>query len=302
MGYQKHGVPLMKRWQIAIIIIVVLGSISGLELNIYLRHHPRMTKKIITIPRVIKKTTVKTMKQLQRNFVQIGLATKAQYMMIAKKTVQAKRSGQTNKVVLVGLSIVLVGSVLVFIVRRIAKQPRVLKAQNVFELDDDLPPLPEQKDPDIHADKVAEVLRARRTLQGKPEGKLSPLGKHIKKYELTDQVASLDGRVLHRIRSLVRLKNSEGLVVAEQGELGGYIEQESNLSHYRNAWVAEQAAVFGNAKVYGDAVVAGQAKVSDKARIYDLARVDGSTFVSGAAEICGKVHISQGTYTEGKRS
>lgn len=44
------------------------------------------------------------------------------------------------------------------------------------------------------------------------------------------------------------------------GDIGGWIEKESNLSG--NAWVFGNAEVYGNAKVYGDAKVYGNAKVS----------------------------------------
>jgi hypothetical protein len=301
----------MKRWQVVLIIVIVLGLITGLELNIYLRHHHRAAKKIVAIPRSIERSTVKTIKKMQRTVIHIGRTTKGQYITIAKKTSKAARSGLVGRII-VGtgglLVVVLVGGGIVAIARRIPatvrapKREKTCAAEEVV-FDDDLPPLPEKKDPEIHSAKVAEVLRARRSVQSKREGKLSPLGgQQIRKYELTDQVASQEGSVLHRIRALVRIQNADGDIVVECGELGGYIEQESNLSHYRNAWVAEQAAVFGTAKVYGDAVVAGQAKVSDKARIYDLARVDGATIVGGTAEICGKAHLSHGTYTEGKIS
>ena len=39
------------------------------------------------------------------------------------------------------------------------------------------------------------------------------------------------------------------------GELGGYIEKESNLDQYGNAWVYGNAQVYDNAWVSGNAVV-----------------------------------------------
>lgn len=78
----------------------------------------------------------------------------------------------------------------------------------------------------------------------------------MKKYELIKQENGL-----FRIRAL----KSFGCV--EEGELGGIIEKESNLSQYGNAWVyddalvCDDAEVLGNAKVHGDAEVYGNAKV-----------------------------------------
>ena len=64
------------------------------------------------------------------------------------------------------------------------------------------------------------------------------------KYILTDNTINVDGRVLHQIKSV----RSFGDV--KEGDLGGFVESEKNLSHDRNAWV------FGNAWVR-DTTVSG---------------------------------------------
>lgn len=64
-----------------------------------------------------------------------------------------------------------------------------------------------------------------------------------KKYELTDEILEVGGRVLHRINALRNFGN------IKQGEIGGWIENEDNLSHCGDCWV------YGNAEVYGDAEV-----------------------------------------------
>lgn len=46
-----------------------------------------------------------------------------------------------------------------------------------------------------------------------------------KKYELTDEILEVGGRVLHRINALRNFGN------IKQGEIGGWIENEDNLSH-----------------------------------------------------------------------
>ena len=78
----------------------------------------------------------------------------------------------------------------------------------------------------------------------------------MKKYELTDDTVQIFGKTLHRIKAL----RDFGDVKA--GDLGGYIEIESNLSHDGDAWV------FGDARVYGDAWVSGDAWVYGDAKIY----------------------------------
>ena len=66
------------------------------------------------------------------------------------------------------------------------------------------------------------------------------------------------GVTLRRIRAAVEFKLKCGIVIAK-GELGGWIEKESNLSG--NAWVFGNARVYGNAEVYDDAEVYGDAEV-----------------------------------------
>ena len=61
----------------------------------------------------------------------------------------------------------------------------------------------------------------------------------MKKYELVkDQIITFDNRTLYRIRALKDFSN------VKKGDLGGYIESESNLSQEDNCWV------YGNAWVY----------------------------------------------------
>ena len=66
---------------------------------------------------------------------------------------------------------------------------------------------------------------------------------HARKYEFTGETRQHLGRTLRRIRSLVSLSN----IVA--GDVGGWVEDEKNLSHYGDAWVYGNAQVYGNARV-----------------------------------------------------
>ena len=61
------------------------------------------------------------------------------------------------------------------------------------------------------------------------------------KYEiLKDDFIEFDGRKLYRIKALKDFHN------VKEGEFGGYIESERNLSHEGDAWVSGNAWVFGN--------------------------------------------------------
>lgn len=68
-----------------------------------------------------------------------------------------------------------------------------------------------------------------------------------KKFELTTDTKMFLDRKLFRIKSLISFGN------VKEGDLGGYVEKESNLSHNGDAWVYGDARVCGDACVYGDA-------------------------------------------------
>ena len=106
---------------------------------------------------------------------------------------------------------------------------------------------------------------------------------NMKKYELTTESKEYYGRKLFRIKALVSFGN------VKEGELGGWIEKEQNLSHFGNAWVGDNACVYENARVwqdaqvYDDAVVFGNVWISDKAQVCGHAMVHGDVWVCGSA-------------------
>ena len=110
------------------------------------------------------------------------------------------------------------------------------------------------------------------------------------KYELTDKTMELFGRKLHRIRAVMDFRLSNGRTV-KSGDLGGWIEQESNLSQDGNAWVFDSALVYGSAQVYDSAQVYGSAQVCDSARVYDSAQVYGSAQVFDSALVYGSAQV-----------
>ena len=92
-------------------------------------------------------------------------------------------------------------------------------------------------------------------------------------WEFTGETKVRFGITLRRIRATVEFKLKRGIVISK-GELGGWIEKESNLSG--NAWVSGNALVSGSAKVSGDAWVHGNAKVSGNAWVSGNAKVKSS--------------------------
>jgi hypothetical protein len=99
----------------------------------------------------------------------------------------------------------------------------------------------------------------------------------MNKYELTSESKNVHGRTLYRIRALKDFGN------VKQGDLGGWIEKESNLSQDGDCWVSDNARVSGKARVYGNAEVYGSAWVYGNARVYGNAEVYGNARVYGEA-------------------
>jgi UDP-3-O-[3-hydroxymyristoyl] glucosamine N-acyltransferase len=108
----------------------------------------------------------------------------------------------------------------------------------------------------------------------------------IKKYKLTDGAYHTNDKILYRIQAL------EDFGDVKKGELGGFVQNESNLSHKGDCWIYENAKVYGEAKVYDKAKVCGEAKVYKKARVGGSALIHGNANVSGYTRIRGSIEIS----------
>ena len=106
-----------------------------------------------------------------------------------------------------------------------------------------------------------------------------------KKFELTSNFKVFLERKLFQIKALVSFGD------VKEGDLGGYIEKEENLSHDGNAWVYGNAKVYDNARVCGDAWVCGNAQVSGDAQVCGDAWVCGDAKVSGDARVSGDAWV-----------
>jgi hypothetical protein len=107
-----------------------------------------------------------------------------------------------------------------------------------------------------------------------------------KKYELTAESVEHDGHTLYRIKALIDFS------AIGEGDIGGWIEKESNLSHIGDCWVSGGAKVYGSAKVYDDAWVHDDAIISGNAWVYDDAIISGNAWVCGCARVCGECWVS----------
>ncbi|AGB62681.1 putative hexapeptide repeat containing transferase like protein [Bacillus phage phiAGATE] len=108
-----------------------------------------------------------------------------------------------------------------------------------------------------------------------------------------DTLVAPNGSTLYRIQAVRDFSN------VFEGDLGGYIQQEDNLSHTGDCWV------YGNAKVYDDAQVLGNARVHSNVRVRDAAVVDENAVVYdnakilGYAVVTGSAHVSRNAVVSG---
>lgn len=131
-----------------------------------------------------------------------------------------------------------------------------------------------------------------------------------KKYELTPTIQkTYTNSRIYRIKALKDFND------VRAGDLGGYVESESNLSHdgdcwiydnamcFRNGIVLENASIRDNAEVYGNAVVKGKATLRLDAKVFGDAQVYGSAYVTGLvwnnAKVFDNAHIHTSVFEHG---
>jgi hypothetical protein len=108
-----------------------------------------------------------------------------------------------------------------------------------------------------------------------------------KKYELlADDCLRAGDRRVYRIRALRDFGD------VRRGDLGGYVENDSSLSHSGDSWVQDVAQVYGpngsvieNARIKGEAWILG--RVDGQAQICDLVVIGEHAHVGGRTVLCG---------------
>ncbi|PAF46199.1 hypothetical protein BKH41_09440 [Helicobacter sp. 12S02232-10] len=94
-----------------------------------------------------------------------------------------------------------------------------------------------------------------------------------KKYKLTNESVEYKQTKLFRIEALRDFDD------VKAGDKGGFVEDESNLSHNGNAWI------------YDSAIVLNGAKLSDNAKAYHKSVVGSETLIYGDVKITGGVEV-----------
>lgn len=101
------------------------------------------------------------------------------------------------------------------------------------------------------------------------------------KYQLLENdTKEMDGVKVHRIQALKSFRWNEQTI--QEGDLGGYIQSEDNLSHELgdSSWVSDNSIVYGDSVVRDDTYVEGNSIVKDSV-IEHVSHVKGS-FVKGS--------------------
>ncbi|WP_375677558.1 hypothetical protein [Bartonella sp. AS69XJJH] len=116
-----------------------------------------------------------------------------------------------------------------------------------------------------------------------------------KKYEFTNETRCVAGHTLHRIKAIRDFSD------VKTGDLGGFIENESNLSHDGNCWVYDNATVFWEAVVSDNAKIHDNACINRNAKVYGNAVVNDDAWVFGAnAHVYGNAKINDNAIVRGQ--
>jgi len=118
----------------------------------------------------------------------------------------------------------------------------------------------------------------------------------VKKYEITSDCKTVDNVKVCRVKALKDIDIT--LNEVKKGDLGGFVENENNLSQEGKSWVKDDAVVMGKANVSDDALIRDNAVVRDHAVVQGNALVDGATlvkdyaFISDYAEVKGNAVVT----------
>lgn len=117
-----------------------------------------------------------------------------------------------------------------------------------------------------------------------------------KKYELSEETLEIDGHVLHRI---IALKDFN---IVKKGDLGGFVEKESNLVQDGDCWVYDDAAVYDGAVIYDDAIIWDKARIFDYAVVRDNAKINDSAEICDKSIVCGNAEIKRNAIIRNNKS
>lgn len=116
----------------------------------------------------------------------------------------------------------------------------------------------------------------------------------MKKYELTNNKEVLkDGTIVYQIKALKDFGEGDYLVKA--GDLGGYIEKESNLSQEGECWIFSGIVTGNNTVISGNIKIIGKVFIDGHYRYYKSESkiiIRGSASLSNSGSDSGSFNIN----------
>lgn len=117
-----------------------------------------------------------------------------------------------------------------------------------------------------------------------------------KKYEFTGETINVNGHELHQIRYLTDIYTigdfGKPSRILSEGEIGGWIEREENLSQDGGAFIDETSMIIGNSIVSGDVQIRKKSVIINSivdgdAEVYNVSIIN-SKIINGAYIGTGK--------------
>ncbi len=99
------------------------------------------------------------------------------------------------------------------------------------------------------------------------------------KYIFTGLTREFCGKTLYQIQAIKDFGD------VKKGDIGGWIENEKNLSHEGECWVYDEAIVCDRA------IVCDNAKICNNSQVYNKAIICGNVSIEGESVICGDAWI-----------
>lgn len=103
----------------------------------------------------------------------------------------------------------------------------------------------------------------------------------------------LNGSKLYRIKALRNFND------VHEGDIGGYIESDKNLSHEGDCWIYDDSKAYDNATVSDNAIVKNSSSVIDNAYIVSNSVIDSNSIISGSSKIFDNCRVSDKSTVSG---
>ena len=107
------------------------------------------------------------------------------------------------------------------------------------------------------------------------------------KYKILDTTINYWDITLHQIMATKSFSN------VNEGDLGGWVKSEMNLSQEGDCWLYDNSKAYGKSRVYENAKLYDNSEVFDNAKVYGNTTLHGHTLVRDFADIYGMTKITE---------